>query len=54
MANLLSRLAWDKVLTEEHPWVSQNFKITPGQEASWFPWRKAELPQLQLNTEAGK
>lgn len=54
MANLLSRLAWDKVLTEEHPWVSQNFQITPGQDASWFPWRKAQPAQLQLNTEAGK
>lgn len=54
MANLLSRLAWDRVLTEEHPWVSQNFKITPAQAASWFPWRKAQPAQLQLNTEAGK
>jgi hypothetical protein len=54
MANLLSRLAWDRVLTEEHPWVSQNFKITPAQASSWFPWRKAQPPKLELNTEAGR
>jgi hypothetical protein len=53
MANLLSRLAWDRVLTEEHPWVSQQFSITPGQDASWMPWRKAQPGQLQLQNEAG-
>jgi hypothetical protein len=46
LTSLLGRMFWDKVLTEEHPWVSQRFQFTPDQRTG--------MSNLELLRESGK
>ena len=46
LTSLLGRMFWDKVLTEEHPWVSQRFQLTPDQSTG--------MSNLELLRESGK
>jgi hypothetical protein len=46
LTSLLGRMFWDKVLTEEHPWVSQRFQLAPDQNTG--------MSNLELLRESGK
>ena len=46
LTSLLGRMFWDKVLTEEHPWVSQRFQFTPDQSTG--------MSNLELLRESGQ
>jgi hypothetical protein len=49
LGNLLGRLFWDNVLTEEHPWVSQRFRFAQPDQRAWQNKSKV----LQLMNESG-
>lgn len=45
LTSLLGRMFWDRVLTEEHPWVSQRFQFKPDSATG--------LQQMELLRESG-
>jgi hypothetical protein len=52
MGGLLSRLVWDKILTEKHPWISQQFSVTPAGNG-WIPGLTRTPGEFQLLREDG-
>lgn len=60
---LAGRWAWDKILTDENPWVRQRFQLTKAPQRSWSDWmatsneanRDAMLSpyRLQFLTDSG-
>ena len=42
LKTLGGRLVWDKILTDENPWVQQKFQLTKAPARSWGDWLSSD------------
>lgn len=54
VGGLIPRMLWDKLLTKRHPWVSQQFAISPDRRTSILPFIPGEPGSLELLRESGQ
>lgn len=54
VGGLIPRVIWDKLLTKRHPWVSQQFAISPDRRTSILPFVPGEPGSLELLRESGQ
>jgi hypothetical protein len=52
LKTLANRLVWDKVLTDENPWVQQKFQLTHAPDKTWGEWLTSSSAQNADHTHS--